>query len=330
MVSRLLNGRRAMTRSNSTILALAAAFGCGVPPAHDAPAPARQVAITIDDLPVSQDSASTDADRRRITEGILAALVKHRVPAIGFVNETKLRGTGGETDTARVGLLRRWLESGQELGNHTFSHPDLHRSPVAEFLREIARGDSVTRLLLAERGTTPRWFRHPFLHTGRSLGARDSVHAFLHERGYRVAPVSIDNYDYLFAVAYRRARRGGDDSAAVRIGDAYVAYIDTAFGYWEQQSRTLLGRDIPHVLLLHAHELNADRLDDLLAMMRRRGYRFVPIGQAVADSAYALPDEYAGPAGMSWIHRWALTAGKRGAVFAGEPDVPGWVAERAR
>jgi hypothetical protein len=106
--------------------------------------------------------------------------------------------------------------------------------------------------------------------------------------------------------------------------------MDTAFGYWEQQSRTLLGRDIPHVLLLHAHELNSDRLDALLSMIRRRGYRFVPLDSALDDAAHALPDEYIGPAGMSWIHRWALTAGRRGAVFAGEPEVPGWVAERAR
>ena len=33
---------------------------------------------------------------------------------------------------------------------------------------------------------------------------------------------------------------------------------------------------------------------------------------------------------MSWVHRWALTAGQRGRVFAGEPEVPDWVAERAR
>ena len=270
-----------MRRATATVLSftILAAMGCTDASARREPSAARRVAITIDDLPVSQDSASSDEDRRRITTGILDALVRHRVRAVGFVNEVKLRGADGAVDTARVTLLRRWLDAGQELGNHTYSHPDLHRTPVESFQREIARGDSVTWRLMAERGTRPRWFRHPFLHTGRSLPVRDSVHAFLAERGYRVAPVTVDNYDYLFAVAYRRARRQRDDDAAARIGDTYVAYMDTAVGFWEQQTRTLLGRDIPHVLLLHAHELHADRLGDVLAMLRRRGYRFVPIAE---------------------------------------------------
>ena len=322
----------AMLRATPMVLTLTilAAAGCTDAAARPQGSPARRVAITIDDLPVSQDSASSNEERGRVTSGILAALGRHGVTATGFVNEGKLRGADGRVDGARVALLRRWLEAGQELGNHTYSHPDLHRTPVEAFEREIARGDSVTRLLLAGHGTRPRWFRHPFLHTGRSLGARDSVTAFLHSRGYRVAPVTIDNYDYLFAVAHRRARQAGDTAGVARIGDAYLTYMDTVVGYWEQQARTLLGRDIPHVLLLHAHALNAERLDALLATLARRGYRFVTLEEALADPAYALPDEYAGPAGMSWVHRWALTAGRRGAVFAGEPEVPDWVADRAR
>jgi hypothetical protein len=84
------------------------------------------------------------------------------------------------------------------------------------------------------------------------------------------------------------------------------------------------------VLLLHASRLNADAFDGLAGMLERRGYRFVPIEEALSDPAYDSRDTYAGPAGITWLHRWAITAGVSPKVFSGEPEVPGWVAEAAR
>lgn len=65
-------------------------------------------------------------------------------------------------------------------------------------------------------------------------------------------------------------------------------------------------------------------------MYRRRGYAFVPLEQALRDPAYASEDTYTGPAGITWLHRWALTQGRRGAIFAGEPTVPEWVQTLSR
>ena len=64
-------------------------------------------------------------------------------------------------------------------------------------------------------------------------------------------------------------------------------------------------------------------MPDLLAMMRRRGYRFLALDDALKDAAYRLPDEYFGPGGFSWIHRWSKT---KGMPPKGEPDEPGWIA----
>ena len=46
-------------------------------------------------------------------------------------------------------------------------------------------------------------------------------------------------------------------------------------------------------------------------------------------SAYQSADAYVGPAGITWLHRWALTRGMPGATFAGEPEVPQDIAARA-
>lgn len=288
--------------------------------------PTRAIALTFDDLPVvspARDSASQHA----ITARLLAAIGAGGVPAIGFVNDDQLRDAAGAVLPYRVALLERWLDAGLELGNHTARHTSLHRASVADYRRDVVDGERVLRPLLARRGLAPRFFRHPFLHTGRSARDRAAVEAFLEERGYRVAPVTIDNYDYAFAAAFERALARHDSAGARRVGDAYVAYMDTVVGYYEQQAQALLGRAMPHVLLLHANRLNAHELPRLLARLRRRGYGFVSLERALADPAYRSPEGYTGPAGISWLHRWALAAGRRGAFFAGEPEVPGWVTD---
>ncbi len=310
-------------RGLASILLLVCALVSG------SPAPRRQVVITIDDLPVTSVLPLSQAQRDSITSGILEATNKYRIPAIGFVNENKLADSTGAIDSARVALLRRWLDHGVELGNHTWSHPDLHRISLTDFESEILKGETITRTLLAERNTTPRYFRHPFLHTGRSVEIRDSLNQFLRQHGYQVAPVTIDNGDYLFAAAYDRARARGDAQQVARIRTTYLDYMDSVTAFYEGQAVAIVGSPIPQILLIHANRLNADMLGQLATMFQRRGYQFIPLKQALRDSAYTLPDRYDGPAGITWLHRWAMTAGMPRAIFKGEPEVPDWVDKAA-
>ena len=301
---------------------------------HSAPAsaqvptgPLREVAVTFDDLPVVGGRPMSIEEHERVTIALLDAITRHRVPAIGFVNENKLEA-GGRVDPRQVELLRQWTRAGLELGNHGYSHLDLHRVPAREYRDDIVRGERVTRQVLAESGGKPRFFRHPFLHTGRDTAIRRDVESFLADRGYRVAPVTIDNYDYIFARAYDRAIAARDTALQTRIRQEYLVYMDRVLQFYEAQSITLIGRNIPHVLLLHANTLNAHAFDALATGYEKRGYTFISLDQALRDRAYASPDGYVGPAGITWLHRWALTRGVRGAVFAGEPVVPAWI-ERA-
>lgn len=285
--------------------------------------PARTIAITIDDLPTASVLGQDIERAGRTTTDLLAAIGRAKVPAIGFVNEGKLQ-SGGAVDPRRVALLQRWLDAGLELGNHTYSHPDLHRIELDAFKKDVLRGEAVTKQLLAAKGQKPRYFRHPFLHTGRSLEVRDGLHTFLNDHGYLVAPVTLDNYDYVFAAAYDRSLASGNLAQTARVATAYLDYMDQVVSYYEQQSVAILGREPAQTLLLHANALNAATLEDLVARLRKRGYAFVSLEEALKDAAYGSKDEYVGPAGMTWLHRWALTAGKKG-IFAGEPAVPEWI-----
>ena len=191
-------------------------------------------------------------------------------------------------------------------------------------------GEQVTRALASAAGRPFRFFRHPFLHTGRDLETKGRFEHFLAGHGYRVAPVTIDNYDYLFAAAYERSLARRDSALAGRVRAEYLRYMERIFAYYEQQSVALVGREIAQTLLLHANQLNGDAFGDLARMIRSRGYAFVPLERALDDAAYTSEDRYTGPAGITWLHRWALTAGKRGAVFAGEPEVPAFVTQAAQ
>lgn len=283
----------------------------------------RRVAFTFDDLPANSFRPSLEAFRSVLTP-LIEGLVRNEVPAIGFVNESKLY-VNDELRPERVRLLEAWAEAGLELGNHSFSHPDLHSTPLEAYERDVLRGEQVTRRILEASGRAPRFFRHPFLHTGRTLETRSTFEAFLDAHGYRVAPVTIDNQEWIFARAYDHALAREDGALAGRIREAYLDYMDRVFGYYETQSVAILGYEMPQILLVHANRLNADEIDELVALVRARGYTIVPLETALEDPAYERPERYVGPAGITWLHRWALVDGKQGDFFAGEPEVPAFV-----
>ena len=291
-------------------------------------APAR-MSITIDDLPVAPPGAHTLEQQREITDRLLAVLAEHRVPAVGFVNENKLVD-GGTVDPRRVALLERWLEAGLELGNHGYRHLDLHRVSPEAWMADILRGERVTRTLVERHGGSLRWFRHPFLHTGRSAAVQRRTAAFLKSHGYRIAPVTVDNGEWIYGGAYARAFDRGDRDAMQRLGKDYVRYMWEVVEFYEEQARRIVGERFPQVLLIHAYALNADWLDPLLHDLEARGYEWIPLEEALEHPAYARPtDGYIGPGGITWLHRWAITAGLDPAIFRGEPEVPAWVRELA-
>jgi peptidoglycan/xylan/chitin deacetylase (PgdA/CDA1 family) len=287
----------------------------------------RTVAVTFDDLPVISSRRDL-ATQTTITRKLLHAIKSHQVPAVGFVNENKLL-TNGRRDERRVAFLQMWLDANLELGNHTYSHPDLHRIPLDAFKEDVIRGEEVTRRLLKARGRELRYFRHPFLHAGNNIETKRKFEEFLAARGYRIAPVTIDNSEWIFAGAYEKALVRGDKQMAKRIAEAYIPYMEEKFAYFEQQSMALFGYEMKQVLLLHANALNADYFDRLAGMIKKRGYEFISLDESLTDKAYTSPDTYAGPGGITWIHRWAITAGKDHDFFQREPRTPDFVMKEA-
>lgn len=295
--------------------------------------PDRRIAVTIDDLPWQRIAVTPPEALQPRHDALIAQLKQAGVPVIGFVNEDKLE-VDGVVQPERAAMLRDWLDAGADLGNHTYGHVDAHVVGIPAFEDAIVKGERVLRPLMAERGQAPRWFRHPYLRAGQTDADKQAIVDFLASHGYRVAPVTVDNGEWVWAFAYERVLDGQPDTPErtallerLRLG--YVPYMLNKLDYYEAQSQALLGYALPQVLLIHANTLNSVAYTELVAGIRRRGYRFVTLDEAMRDPAYARPDGYHGRFGPSWLHRWAMAEHKPKTFYAGEPEVPKWVLDLA-
>jgi peptidoglycan/xylan/chitin deacetylase (PgdA/CDA1 family) len=286
----------------------------------------RTVAITVDDLPGAEfgtDHAIGNLkELEHINRAIPAALRSHHVPGIGFVTEWKLQ-VDGQRD-ARTALLQMWLDAGMSLGNHTYSHADFQTTPLDPYEDDTIRGEVVTRELMSATGQKEKYFRHPFLNTGPTAEAKSAFEAFLKERGYRVAPVTVDPSDYMFNDVLGESVDKKDRELGEKAKKEYLTYADAVFAYEEEESRNLFHREIPQVLLLHDSELEAQCLDALLSQLEKRGYKFISLDDALADPAYSTPDLFIGGEGISWLARWKLAFGQK-PDYQNSPQPPKWV-----
>ena len=287
----------------------AAAKAALAQPVPAKPAPAKperaQVALTFDDLPgISQidDQAYVDG----FTDALLAGLKRHHWKATGFVNESKLEDLVPERQLAN---LKKWLDAGMDLGNHTFSHESPNAIGAEAYVADIAKGEVVTKRLLAERHRKERWFRHPYLETGHPEAVQRTINEWLAAHNYRIAPVTMNSTDWMFAEPYDDAIAKHDEVRRKRIKAQYIEFTGKMIGWYRRAAHTLFGRDISYVFLFHASRLNGDSIDDLAALFARHNLKVITLDKAMKDPAYRSPDRYAAKDGVDWMERWAFTRG---------------------
>ena len=312
-------------RRTSILLVFILTFCLSVFSVAQAAKPDRQVAVTIDDLPAGMADRLPAADITALTAKLLGTLRDQKIPVVGFVNEKKLYKPG-EVD-ARINALKMWLDYGFELGNHTFSHASLNQVGLKAWEDEVIQGENVTKILLTQHKMKLRYFRHPYLDTGRDLQTRRQAEAFLVERGYRIAPITLDGWDWMFAGLYEDAKKRNDTALQAQIVKEYLAYHDAVFAFQEQLSTKIVGYEPKQILLLHASNLEADHIGELMDVLRKRRYRFITLEDALSDPAYSLPDTYVGEEGTGWIDHWAISQGK---IPQGAPKFPQWVMDRTK
>ncbi len=284
----------------------------------------KKVCFSLDDLPVVNYGIKDTAYQKALFNRIVYSLKTHHVPAIGFVNGMKLYSHENIIQY-QVDLLKSWMSSGLDLGNHTFSHPNYNKVSYEYYTNDIIKGEGILKEVINEQGKPMKYFRHPYLHVGNTKAKADSLTDFLTSHNYIAAPVTIDNEDYLFALAYKRTAQKNDTILLHQIGRDYITYMEKKLEYYERQSNRLFGRNINQILLMHASLLNSDYLDALIALYKKHDYAFVSMDEVLKDPVYQTEITVYMDWGISWLDRWALSAGKEGDFFKDDPATPDYI-----
>ena len=239
-----------------------------------------QVAITFDDLPVHA-SLPPGETRLEIAERIIAALRRAGAPpTYGFVN-----GLGTVQEPASAAALAAWRAAGWPLGNHTWSHMNLDTADLTSWEEDVKRNEPLLARLMPDAGW--RWLRYPYLAEGDTPVKRDAARAFLAERGYRVAQVTMSFSDFAYNDAYARCAAAHDDHAVGRMERAWIGGAIAELKRAHAMSTALYGRDIPYVLLMHVGGFSARMLPRLLELYRARAVQLVSLETAEADPFYS-------------------------------------------
>ena len=253
-----------------------------------------QMAITFDDLP-AHGEMPPGMSRLEITQSILATLKREQMPPVyGFINGKKV-----EDDPSSLAVLQAWRAAGYPLGNHTWAHLDLNQETATQFMGEVQKNEPLLKSLMAHEDW--HWFRYPFLHEGDSISKRREVRASLARHRYQIAEVNMDFEDYLWNAPYARCSAKQDTDAIERLHDSYLAVADQYYGVFRQLSSLVYGRDVKYVLLMHVGAFDARMLPELLALYRKKGVRFISLGDAMADPAYRDDPDVADASGGSQL-----------------------------
>jgi peptidoglycan-N-acetylglucosamine deacetylase len=247
----------------------------------------KQMAITLDDLPFGYAKGLTIEQRRDAVAQVLATLRKYDIQAAMFV-------VGGSITDQNRDLVDAVAAAGHTIGNHSFSHRDFGTMSVDGYALDIQKGGDAIKPWL--KGT--HFFRYPLLRQGDTVEKRDAILSWLSLHGIRVAPVTIDNDDFVYNQRLVDAKAEGRD---IDLRAEYLEHMLKMSAFYESKALSVVGRPIKHVLLLHMNYLNSLYLDELLERLRGNGWSFVTVEEALADPVYSLKYDHVGIRGAGHL-----------------------------
>lgn len=232
----------------------------------------KTIVLTIDDLPFVGTGYGNPNNLKRANDrftSIIQVLNEKDIPAIGFI-------IGGAIAKGQWPLLQEFNQGKRILGNHSYTHHSLNSMSAEKYITDVDKADVKLAPLLSQ----PKYYRFPYLAEG-SGEKKEKVLTYLKDKGYEVAPVTIDSKDYrfnsdLYRVAYRNR-----PAYLPTLKKRYLAYIWQQTLKAEQKSAHQGYPDRPQFLLIHANLLNSHLLKDIIDLYESHGYRFISMPDAL-------------------------------------------------
>jgi peptidoglycan/xylan/chitin deacetylase (PgdA/CDA1 family) len=234
----------------------------------------RSIALTFDDAPLVDGPLLAGVER---TERLISTLSNAGVSEAMFFVTTGSIAKAGKSGPGRINA---YAAAGHALGNHSHSHLWYWQTATDDYVADL---DRAIDLLQAYENVQP-FYRFPFLDEGRSLEKRDAFREALKARGLRNGYVTVDTYDWYLADLAREAKAVGIEIDLEKLGDLYVDVIVRSTEFYDAMAQQSLGRSPHHVLLLHENDLAALFVGDLVAELRKRGFRIIPATEAFQDA----------------------------------------------
>lgn len=238
----------------------------------------REIAITIDDLPLVASRMNTEGNRKRATDrfnNIMQAFIQYKVPVTGFV-------IAGAIEKGQWEFLEQFRQAGFQIGNHTYSHFNLNRTNADKYIADLDKADKILTPIMTE----PKYFRYPYLAEGKKE-AKQKVYDYLTAHNYTIAPVTIDSKDFNFnEMTYKVPFR----SRPQYIAKLKKRYLDFIWKQTLRAERKANGKPVKQILLIHANVLNSYLLPDVLEMYQKNGYKFISLEEALKNPAPMLFD----------------------------------------
>lgn len=274
----------------------------------------KYVAITIDDIPGTRvvDTAGKSL--------LLKALDELKVPVAVFINERHIYRKKSVVNN--FSILNEWIKRDYVTpANHTFSHPRCSATDTHKFIEDVDRGSVMTGQLSRLYGKKLNYFRFPYNDLGKDEAQHKEVERLLKERGYVIAPFTIESSDWMFNYIYEYYVRKGKRRDAERVASEYIKKTLEYFGYYETLSKKQYDRAVKHIYLCHDNAINAACFIRLCDALRKRGYSFISMDEALKDKVYSQKDHYMKKWGISWFYRWMPDHKARVALMKSEPDM---------
>lgn len=244
--------------------------------AHAADKPV--IAFTWDDLP-AHAALPPGVTRVQVAADLLKASAEAKAPAFGFINGVQTQREPG-SDAA----LKLWREAGQPLGNHTWSHKNIASLTAEQFIAETAQNEPMLKALMGQEDW--RWLRYPFLSEGDTPDKRLAVRGWLAANHYKIASVTMTFGDWAFSDPYARCVAKGDQVAIAQLEKIYLDGAAAVADRSRDMAKTLYGKDIPYVLLMHGGAFEARMATRLYKLYQDKGFGFTTLEAAESHPFY--------------------------------------------